>query len=339
MYVIQQDFYGETLVLRRLLICAAATAGLLAGAAAHGKNLKLLSSWDSSYNAVPVFVDTFIANLKEKSNGELNVEMRGPETVPPFEQLQPVSSGLFDFLFTHGAYHLGETGMGFSLDAMKDDPVARRESGVYELIDKHYNSRGLKLIGVFSSASGYHFLLRDPIGEDGALKGRKIRASATYHDMVEKLQGAVVSLPASEIYSALERGVVDGAAWPVFGAMESRWYEVSKYMTRPTFGVTNQLLFMNLDAWEDLSEKEQKIIMDVARELEVSGRNVFAGLWAKEDKAMQDAGLKITEFGPEIAPNVDAIFAAGVWKQVKARSGPDGEALHKLAVDKGLTSK
>jgi TRAP-type C4-dicarboxylate transport system, periplasmic component len=324
---------------RRLLLCAAATATLLAGASAQAKNFTILSSWDASYNAVPVFVDAFIAKLKEQSNGELTAEMRGPETVPPFEQLQPVSSGLFDFLFTHGAYHLGETGMGFALDAMKDDPVARRESGVYELIDKHYNARGLKLIGVFSSASGYHFLLREPIGADGALKGRKIRASATYHDMVEQLQGAVVSLPASEIYSALERRVVDGAAWPVFGAMESRWYEVSEYMTRPTFGVTNQILFMNLDAWEALSDKQQKVILEVARELEVSGRKVFENLWEKEDAAMQAAGLKITQFGPEIAPKVDAIFAAGVWKQVKARSGPDGEALHKLAVEKGLTSQ
>lgn len=324
---------------RRLLVCAVASAGLLTGAVAHAKNFTILSSWDSSYNAVPVFVDTFIANLKEKSNGKLTAEMRGPETVPPFEQLQPVSSGLFDFLFTHGAYHLGETGMGFALDAMKDDPVTRRQSGVYELIDQHYNSRGLKLIGVYSSASGYHFLLREPIAADGALKGRKIRASATYHDMVEQLQGAVVSLPASEIYSALERRVVDGAAWPVFGAMEARWYEVSEYMTRPTFGVTNQILFMNQDAWDALSEDEQNIIMEVAQELEVSGRKVFEDLWAQEDAAMQKAGLKITEFGPEVAPNVDAMFAAGVWKQVKARSGPDAEALHKLAVEKGLTSQ
>lgn len=326
-------------MLRRLLVSAAASACLLTGALAHAKSFTILSSWDASYNAVPVFVDTFIEKLKEKSNGEMTAQMRGPETVPPFEQLQPVSSGLFDFLFTHGAYHLGETGMGFGLDALKDDPIARRESGVYELIDKHYESRGLKLIGVFSSASGYHFLLRQPIGEDGALKGRKVRASATYHDMVVQLNGAVVSLPASEIYSSLERGVVDGAAWPVFGAMEYRWYEVSKYMTRPTFGVTNQILFMNLDAWEDLSEKQQNIIKDVARELEVSGRNVFAGLWEKEDAAMQKAGLQITEFGPEIAPNVDAMFSAGVWKQVRERSGADGEAFYKLAVEKGLTSK
>lgn len=326
-------------MLRRLLISAAASACLFSGAIAHAKNFTILSSWDANYNAVPVFVDTFMEKLKEKSNGELTAQMRGPETVPPFEQLQPVSSGLFDFLFTHGAYHLGETGMGFGLDALKDDPIARRQSGVYELIDKHYQARGLKLIGVFSSASGYHFLLRQPIGEDGALKGRKIRASATYHDMVVQLNGAVVSLPASEIFSALERGVVDGAAWPVFGAMEYGWYEVSKYMTRPTFGVTNQILFMNLDAWEALSAKQQGIIKEVAAELEVSGRNVFAGLWEKEDAAMQAAGLKISQFGPDVAATVDSVFAAGVWKQVRQRSGPDGEAFHKLAVEKGLTGK
>jgi|TARA_R100001143_G_scaffold63265_1_gene69233 TRAP-type C4-dicarboxylate transport system substrate-binding protein len=326
-------------MLHRLLATALTSACLLISASAQAKDLTLLSSWDDNYNAVPVFVGQFVEKLKEKSNGDLNVQVRGPETVPPFEQLQPVAGGLFDMLFTHGAYHLGETGMAFGLDAVKDDPIARRESGIYELIDKHYQSRGLKLIGVFSSASGYHFLLRQPIGEDGALKGRKIRASATYHDMVQELQGAVVTLPPSEIYSSLERGVVDGAAWPVFGAMEYRWYEVSDYMTRPTFGVTNQVMLMNLDTWNGLSKQQQDTVMEVARELEVSGRQVFADLWAKEDAAMQEAGLEITQFGPDVAPKVDAMFAEGVWKQVRNRAGADGEAFHKLAVEKGLTSQ
>ncbi|RIY41230.1 TRAP transporter substrate-binding protein DctP [Neopusillimonas maritima] len=326
-------------MLHRLLATALTSACLLISASAQAKDLTLLSSWDDNYNAVPVFVGQFVEKLKEKSNGDLSVQVRGPETVPPFEQLQPVAGGLFDMLFTHGAYHLGETGMAFGLDAVKDDPIARRESGIYELIDKHYQSRGLKLIGVFSSASGYHFLLRQPIAEDGALKGRKIRASATYHDMVQELQGAVVTLPPSEIYSSLERGVVDGAAWPVFGAMEYRWYEVSDYMTRPTFGVTNQVMLMNLDTWNGLSKQQQDTIMEVARELEVSGRQVFADLWAKEDAAMQEAGLEITQFGPNVAPKVDAMFAEGVWKQVRNRAGADGEAFHKLAVEKGLTSQ
>ena len=323
---------------RRVIVGAVSAACVFMSAAVSAKSFTVLSSWDKTYNAVPVFVDTFMQQLKEKSGGELTAEMRGPETVPPFEQLQPVATGLFDFLFTHGAYHLGETGMGFGLDAVKDDPIARRNSGIYALIDKHYQQRGLKLIGVFSSASGYHFLLRNPIGDDGALKGRKIRA-ATYHDMVVQLQGAVVTLPASEIFSSLERGVVDGAAWPVFGAMEYGWYEVAKYMTRPTFGVTNQLMFMNLDAWNSLSEKQQKVIQEVAAELEVSGRDVFASLWQKEDAAMQAAGLQVTNFGPQVAPKVDAMFNEGVWRQVRKNAGADGEAFYKLAVEKGLTSQ
>lgn len=326
-------------MLRQSLTTLLSCACLLSSPALIAKNLTILSGWDNSYHAVPVFVEEFSTQLATRTDGKLTAEMRGPETVPPFEQLQPVASGLFDMLFTHGAYHLGETGMSFALDAMKDDPIARRESGVYELIDQHYQERGLKLIGVFSAASGYHILLRDPIGEDGALQGKKIRASATYHDMVNELNGAVVTLPASEIFSALERGVVDGAAWPVFGAMEYSWYEVADYMTRPTFGVTNHILFMNLDTWNDLSEDEQTAIMDVAIELETNGRNVYAQLWESEDKAMQEAGLQITEFGPEIAQQVDSIFAQGVWKQVKTRSGKDGEELHQLAIEKGLTSK
>ncbi|RKF16818.1 C4-dicarboxylate ABC transporter substrate-binding protein [Roseovarius spongiae] len=317
-----------------------AAAMIAAGAVgAKAETLTMLSSWDESYNAVPVFAQGFAERLAEKSGGDLNVEMRGPETVSPFEQLQPVSAGLFDMLFTHGAYHMGETAMAFGMDAVSDDPEARRESGVFEVIDAHYAKRNLKLIGVFSAASGYHIMLRDPIGDDGALEGRKIRASGTYHDLVTELGGSVVTLPASEIYSALERGVVDGAAWPVFGAMDYKWYEVANHMTRPTFGVTNLTLFMNLDSWNALSEEQQTMVVDTAKELEVEGRTHFETLWAEEDAAMQEAGLAITEFGPETAENVDAIFAAGVWKQVEAKAGEDGKAFHDLAVEKGITAR
>lgn len=317
-----------------------AAAILMAGTtAAHAETLTMLSSWDESYNAVPVFAQGFADLLEEKSGGDLEVALRGPETVSPFEQLQPVSAGLFDMLFTHGAYHLGETAMAFGMDAVSDDPAARRESGIFEVIDAHYAKRNLKLIGVFSAASGYHILLRDPIGEDGALEGRKIRASGTYHDLVTELGGSVVTLPASEIYSSLERGVVDGAAWPVFGAMDYKWYEVADYMTRPTFGVTNLSMFMNLDTWNGLSAEQQAMVTDTAKQLEVEGRVHFEGLWAEEDAAMQEAGLAITEFGPEVAESVNAVFAAGVWKQVEAKAGEDGAAFHALAVEKGLTAE
>ena len=325
--------------MRHLTMAAAIAALLATGVTAHAKTLTMLSSWDESYNAVPVFARGFADKVKELSDGEITIEIRGPETVPPFEQLQPVASGLFDMLFTHGAYHKGETAMAFGLDAVKDDPEARRDSGIYDVIDKHYQQRNLKFLAAFSAASGYHILLREPIGPDGALNGRKIRASGTYHDFVTKLGGSVVTQPTSEIYGSLERGVVDGAAWPVFGALDYKWYEVADYMTRPTFGITNLSLFVNLDTWNDLTAEEQEIMTKAATTLEVEGRKHFEGLWADEEAALKDKGMEETEFGPDVAPKVDAIFAEGVWKQVEEVAGEDGKAFHELAVEKGLTAQ
>ena len=322
---------------RRLLLSAAVFVGLSGPAMA--KDMTMLASWDESYNAVPVFAEGFIARVKEASGGDLNIGLRGPETVPPFEQLQPVSAGVFDFLFTHGAYHLGETAMAFGMDAVLDDPAARRQSGIYDLIDQHYQKKNLKLIGVFSAASGYHIMLREPVGADGALQGRKIRASGTYHDLVTALGGSVVTLPAGEIYSALERGVVDGAAWPVFGALDYKWYEVAGYMARPTFGVTNLTLLMNLDSWNALSKEQQDILVAAAEALEVEGRAHFEGLWASEEQELINRGMKVTEFGPETAASINGVFAAGVWSQVEAKAGADGTAFHQLALEKGLTEK
>lgn len=320
---------------RRIALAAVAAVAIATGANARAEQISMLSSWDESYNAVPVFAQGFIEKVAERSGGEITIDLRGPETVPPFEQLQPVAAGLFDMLFTHGAYHLGETGMAFGMDAIVDDPAIRRESGVYELIDAHYQKHNLKLIGIFSAASGYHVLLRDPIGEDGRLQGRKIRASGTYHDFVTALGGSVVTLPTNEIYTALERGLVDGAAWPVFGALDYKWYEVSNYMTRPTFGVTNLSLFMNLDKWNALPAETQELLLDVAQELEVEGRKHFEKLWAEEEAALIERGLEITNFGPDVNP--DAVFAAGVWKQVKDKTGADGEDFYLFAREKGLT--
>lgn len=326
-------------MLKRFTLAVATSALMLGVAPVHAQSMTMLSGWDETYNAVPVFAQGYIDLVKEKSDGAISIDLRGPETVPPFEQLQPVSAGLFNLLFTHGAYHLGETAMVFGMDAVTDDPAARRASGIYDLIDEHYADRNLKLLGVFSAASGYHVMLRDPVGDDGGLAGRRIRASGTYHDFVTQLGGSVVTMPASDIYSSLERGVVDGAAWPVFGAMDYRWYEVASYMTRPTFGINNHSLFINLDTWNGLSEEQQAIMIEAAEELEVSGRAEFEGLWAAEEAAMIEAGLAITEFGPDYADRVDAIFAQGVWKQVEERAGKDGVAFHEMAVAKGLTAQ
>ena len=93
-------------------------------------------------------VGTFNKSLGKLSKGELSTSYSGPEVVPTIEQFQPVQSGIFDMLFTIGAYHLGTTAIGAAVDAIDSDPVKRRQHGIFDYVDRHYNKLGVKVIAI-----------------------------------------------------------------------------------------------------------------------------------------------------------------------------------------------
>ncbi|MFD1378740.1 hypothetical protein [Fodinicurvata halophila] len=82
-------------MIRRSFFATAALAATLVAGSAQAEDMTLLSSWDESYNAVPVFAQGFAERLEEKSDGDLNINLRGPETVSPsssFSRSQPACS-------------------------------------------------------------------------------------------------------------------------------------------------------------------------------------------------------------------------------------------------------
>ena len=93
-------------------------------------------------------------------------------------------------MLTHGAYHYGTTGIGVALDAINGDPAKRREAGIWDAVDKHYQKHGLKAIAMVPQGeSGYQMILRKPVGPDGDIKGFKIRGTVTYHPLIKAFGG------------------------------------------------------------------------------------------------------------------------------------------------------
>ena len=231
-------------------LAALAIGLMLTPAAASALELRVLSSWDQSYPPRPKLLGVFLKNVETASKGDITFKVSGPETVPPFEQLQPVSAGVFQMLFTQGAYHAGQIPVMLATEAFSGDLKKWREAGVREEVDKYYQRKGLKVIALPQTPPGtaFQIMLRQPVGPAGDLHGRKIRGTQTYGGAFAMLGASPVVLPPSEIYTALEKGVVDGAAWPAAGVRDYRWNEVAKYLMRPRFGSAAYFLFVNLDA-------------------------------------------------------------------------------------------
>ena len=198
----------------------ASCAAVLFVVSAQAAELNMLSSWNTNYAGAKYTVPKFAEMVKERVPN-LTLDVKGPEAVSPFEQLEPVQAGLYQFVYTHGGYHYGTTGIGMGMDGVDGDPDKRRASGIWDFVDKSYNEIGLKLIAMPTSGDGYHMVLKKPIGSSGGLDGAKVRGTPVYKALIEHLGGSLVVLPPAEIYSALDKGTVDGAAWPVLGRLDS----------------------------------------------------------------------------------------------------------------------
>jgi TRAP-type C4-dicarboxylate transport system substrate-binding protein len=307
---------------------------------ANAQQFRMLSSWDKNYANNPVILNPFMQGIETASNGRMKFSVSGPETVPPFEQLEPLASGVFQFLFTAGSYHFGTTPILSVMGAVEGDLAAVRASGILDRVDQHYQKLGVKLVALpITPDGGYHIILKQPVGPSGDLQGRKIRGTPVYGSVITMLGGVMTVLPPAEIYSALEKGIVDGASWPVTGALSFRWNEVSKYLLRPAFGVETAPILMNLNAWNRLSEADRQIIQQEARKVEDAFFKEVVRMWQDEEKALFAKGMAITQMGEAQKAKLHAAWADGIWALAAApeKNRKDVEELRQLARSKKLT--
>ena len=102
----------------RILTATAACGLVIAISTAQpavAETIKLLTSWGANDKPSYANVLLFKKNVEDISGGNIKIEVSGPEVVPPFQQLQPVVAGVFDVLYTHGAYHGDGVGRGHRL--------------------------------------------------------------------------------------------------------------------------------------------------------------------------------------------------------------------------------
>lgn len=332
---------GRQIHSRRL--SAALLGGLLGAVASvaptEAAELKLLSSFNVTQKPTYAVLERYLENVGKIGGDAVKITISGPEVVPIFEQLQPVSSGVFDMLYTHPVFHAGEGGLALTVDAIDVDPILRRDSGVWDFVDSFYQDKhGLKMVAMMSvSMYGYHLFTKDPLSEAGDLAGRKVRGTPTYHGVIRALGAEPVVLPGSEIYSALQKGIVDGAGWPSAGMVSMKHYEVASYRLRPTFGAATQPVFVNLDAWNGLTAEEQSILLEAGRLTELEMPWIGNRIQEAEDKSLDDLGVAVEHLSPEMASTVQTAFIDSIWALGKDCCGDSAVKLREIALEAGLT--
>lgn len=298
--------------------------------------LKLLSAYAPNFIFNVGATDNFKKNLEKNSGGKLKIRQFGPDVIPTFEQFQPVQSGVFDLNFTHATYHAGTIGVGVAMDATIADPVKRRTSGLFDLLDKEYNKLGMKLIAL-PPVAPYHFITKEALsGQKPSLKGLKMRSNPSLQNTILALGGSPVTMAGGEVYTALQKGVIDGAAWTLVGVKDFKWQEVAGYMVRPTFGSISMMITMNLKKYNSLPPEQRKWIDEAGKQTELDSDAFFKKLIDGEMAFLQSKGMKVTNMNADDVKNVEKYWNDGLFKMAEQTSGASAKTFQQLAVKKGM---
>lgn len=141
----------------------------------------------------------------------------------------------------------------------------------------------------------FHIYLNKRI-EKPDLSGLKIRITPVYREFFQALGANVVTTPPGEVYTALERGVVDGYGWPIGGIFDLNWQEKTKYRVDPGFYDAEVSLTMNLSAYRKLSDAQRSYLQKQLLALEADNPTFWPRYAKEETERQAKAGIETIAF-------------------------------------------
>jgi TRAP-type C4-dicarboxylate transport system substrate-binding protein len=275
--------------------------------------------------------ERFIEKVNADGKGVLKINyIGGPRAVPPFEVGNAVRTRVVDIANVTGAFYtnLMPEADGFKLNGK---PMSeQRKNGTWDYINQLHNQKlnSQYLARQFHNVP-FHLYLNKKI-EKIDFSGLKIRVTPVYRDVVEAFGGTPITTAPGEVYTALERGVVDGYGWPVTGIFDLGWDKVTKFRMEPPFYSVEVNVLVNQDVWKGLNDAQRKVLNDAALWLEGLDSEKVAEIKAQRERQAA-AGIAALDFGAGASKAfLDRAYEVA-WQSVIKRAPESGPKLRQLA--------
>ena len=259
-------------------VASAAASTLAAPAVAQSKReLSMLTAWPRNSPGFGTSAERFARRIAAMSAGTLTVRVfQAGESVPLFKEFEKVSAGEADMYHSFDTYYQSAskafnffTGVPFGLNAAEHAAWIRFGGG-REVCDDLGRKFGIK--GFMAGSTGMQMggWYNKDVKSLQDYKGLQIAIRGLGGEVVRKLGGTALPLAGSEIFSAMQSGVIDAAEW--FGPwldLAYGLYKVAKFYYYPGFQEpgSNVTVGIALKTWDSLSA-EHKAIVECAADAE-----------------------------------------------------------------------
>ena len=223
----------------------------------------------------------------------VQIEYRGGggKVMNPFQLGDAIRTGVVDIGNLPGAFY---TKLVPEADAMKLSQFTiteERGNGAWEYMNQLHNQKmNTWHLARQKDCVPFHLYLNKKIDKPD-LDGMNIRVTPIYRAFFESMGASMIRTKPGDVYTALERGTVDGYGWPTQGVLDLGWHEVTKYRVDPAFYRASVEVLINLDAWNKLDDKQKAVLQD--------GASWMEGLCSEDEEVNEEEKRRQAEVGIE----------------------------------------
>lgn len=209
--------------------------------------------------------------LSEKTDGRISMEIfYGGQLGNKSVHLQSLQTGVLDasmimsgVLVDYGAQDLKVFTLPYLFDSVEHARAFQKAPEGRKLIDG-IQASGTRMVGLgtYQESARNYFFTNKRVNTVAGLQGMKIRCQegSIYYETMEAFGASPVSIAFSELYSALQTGVVDGAEQPFSGFFTNQFQEVCKFYLLDKHEISPNIILFSEITWKRFSAEDQALI-------------------------------------------------------------------------------
>jgi TRAP-type transport system periplasmic protein len=293
--------------------------------------LKLWSAWIPDTFSSDPFLHMFIERVNKRGK-DVNLSIKligGPEVFKAFDGIEALRNGVVDAAYTAAVYHARLVPEARAMMLTQLTPIEERKSGAQALMNKfHEEKAGIHFLFRLGMQPYFNFYMNKPLDKVD-FKGLKLRSTPAYDAIIKHLGGAIIRTQMSEVYTALERGVIQGYGFPTLGISDHKLDEVTKYIWGPSFYASPTGIFLNLSKWKSLSDSQRLALTEVGIIMEIDSTRIYPEYVQRDRELIKKAGVKVYKLSPANEKKLLDITQKAGWGMVMEKA-PGAAALKPL---------
>jgi len=253
----------------------------------------------------------FADAVSEQTEGRVTINVYpSNELGPPPTTVDSVVSGAFEMGFVLAAYTPGR----FPLTSILEFPFMFETALQGNLVAadmrddlQEYEYSDMKLLWVGGTDIAKIFINKE-VTDVAGLAGLKLRSPGLlYNELYAKLGATELSLPVSDLYDALDRGIVDGSLMSPSALISFKLSEVTDNIIDLDVYMNPLIFVMNSDAWAKVSEADQQVMEALLAEFPATIGGQYDEEFEAGVKHGIEKGINFITFSAEEEANFHAI--------------------------------